>query len=636
MDNLTVIVPFFNGERWIGRLLDSLPFDLPIIIVDDQSDQPLSLDRPNVTVYRPDRKCYFTGAVNFGIEQCSTDVLVLNQDAWLEGTAWLDLIADNRGEYAMIGERILGNHPAFPNGYVQGTFQFMRRDAIENAGLMDEEHYPLWGASALWQWQITRKGYKSLPVRPVPGFHHAEERKAPHGDSIMELLKRFPDRKPQLIRTPPAVSVVVPAYNHGRFLPDLIHSLIGGPTCLGDAPGQTFQSFEVIVVDDGSTDETAEIMSDYADGWRGIRYIRQDNAGTGAANNTGIKAALGKYITIIGADDMRESWSLADLYEAAEANPHSFVYDEPKAVRYWNDRAEKGLPIKLEAYDFEKLLLKNMVPAGIMYPKQAWSEAGGYPETGLIRRGREDWAFNIALGIKGWCGVKIERSGYLYRRHEHNRTNTNTDAEWMQRFLAQMAELYPAIYRGDRPMGCCGGRRATAATTIKAQARMATAGVNVEGMVLIEYIGSNRGSTQWGGPGGSPSGQKYVFGDNPRDKIKYVRAGDVQWILDIRMDGRQVFKTRTPTPLAAPEPKPEPPSDDKQEEQTPDANAEQEASAEQPAAIDPASLTVAEIKALDLSTAGWVALYQAEQEGKGRASALEFIASKLPEDDDPV
>lgn len=647
MDNLTVIVPYFNGERWIGRLLDSLPPGLPVIVVDDQSDERLTLNRPQVTVYRPPTKRYFTGAVNFGIEQCRTDVLVLNQDAWLEGTAWLDLIADNRGEYALIGERIRGNHPAFPNGYVQGTFQYMRRDAIEAAGLMNETHYPLWGASALWQWQITRRGFKSLPVLPVPGFHHAEDRKEPHGDSIMELLKRFPDRKPQLIRTPPAISVVVPAFNHGRFLPDLLHSLIGGSTSLGHHPGQTFQGFEVVVVDDGSTDNTAEVMQDYADGWRGIRYIRQDNAGTGAANNTGVKAALGKYVTITGADDMREVWSLADLYEAAEANPHSFVYDEPIVLSH----GKRNGRYKLDAYDFEMLLLKNMVPAGIMYPKRAWAEAGGYPTRGLIRRGREDWAFNIALGIKGWCGVKIDRPGYLYRRHENNRTNTNTDTEWLQRFLAQMADLYPGIYRGDRPMGCCGGgKRTPQATTQKAMSAMSRSGAPIEGMALIEYAGRNKGSSQWGGPGGSPSGQKYIFGDNARDKIKYVKASDVAWILGLRDEGRPLFQVRNPKPLEAPKPvEPEPaddtggqPSGDAPEfgvqssegggkategEKLPnDASTSDDPATEpEPADIDPNQLTIAEIKALDLTGDEWRAMYEAEKAGKNRAGAIEFL-----------
>ena len=64
MENLTAIVPFWNGHRTIGRLLDSLPRGLPLVIVDDQSDDPLHLDKgkSNVQVMRLPTRGYFSGA----------------------------------------------------------------------------------------------------------------------------------------------------------------------------------------------------------------------------------------------------------------------------------------------------------------------------------------------------------------------------------------------------------------------------------------------------------------------------------------------------------------------------------------------------------------------------------------------
>ncbi|GAG09004.1 unnamed protein product, partial [marine sediment metagenome] len=94
---LTIVIPFFNGYKHIDRLLESLPVDMPVVIVDDHSDVPLQLERDNVRVIRPERKGYFTGAVNVGIDACETDVLILNQDTWLEGTQWLDLLT--KGEF---------------------------------------------------------------------------------------------------------------------------------------------------------------------------------------------------------------------------------------------------------------------------------------------------------------------------------------------------------------------------------------------------------------------------------------------------------------------------------------------------------------------------------------------------------
>lgn len=87
-----------------------------------------------------------------------------------------------------------------------------------------------------------------------------------------------------------AISVVIPAYNAGRYLGRTIDSVLA----------QTFGAQEIIVVDDGSTDNTAEVVARYESG---VKYIRQDNAGASVARNTGIEAATGEWIAFLDADD---------------------------------------------------------------------------------------------------------------------------------------------------------------------------------------------------------------------------------------------------------------------------------------------------------------------------------------------
>ena len=87
------------------------------------------------------------------------------------------------------------------------------------------------------------------------------------------------------------VSVVVPAYNYARYLPKAIDSALG----------QTHPPLEVIVVDDGSTDDTPRVLAAYADR---IRVIRQANQGAGAARNAGIAAARGEYVAFLDSDDL--------------------------------------------------------------------------------------------------------------------------------------------------------------------------------------------------------------------------------------------------------------------------------------------------------------------------------------------
>ncbi len=626
MNNLTIVIPFYNGHQYIHSLLGDIPKDIPVIVVDDHSEERLLLDRDNTVVVRPERKGYFSGAVNVGLGMTSNDVLVLNQDIRLTGTKWMDLLAEKRQDYALIGERITGNHPAFPNGYVHGVFQFMRRDAIQAAGGLDAKYYPLWGGSALWQWQICRKGFRSLPMERIPGMSHWHH--TPTGDrygsSIRQLLVKESSEADRFIRTPPAISVIVPCYNYGRYLSDCLNSLIGGDTSLGRMPGQTFQSFEVLIIDDGSTDSTAEIAKSYVDGWNGIRYFHQQNRGLPVAENVAIRRAIGKYITILSADDMREPWGLQNLYDAAIANPKSVTYDELMTF----EDGERKKVWGLSNYDFESLLERNMMHAGILFPKAGWEEAGGYPEEFV--NGREDWAFNVALGEKGYCGLKVDRPGYLYRREGQNRTVSNTTAEWRERFMIQMQRKFAHLYRGERTMACCGqggGRQRTIGAGRGAARTMSIPGVpNSSEMVMMEYVGTSIGSKNWGGPGGTPSGRYYRFGSNSKDKVKYVEQDDVEWLRELVVDGKPIFQLFS-LPTSEELGLKDAPSGDVVPvgELTVKVNRQVEIP-------DPEELTVAEIKELDLDRDQWLRLAEVEALGKNRVTVIAYAKEQSSEE----
>jgi len=89
----------------------------------------------------------------------------------------------------------------------------------------------------------------------------------------------------------PLISVIIPAYNCSRLIPNAIESVLG----------QTYNNLECIVVDDGSVDNTAEIILNYKDK---IKYIYQNNGGVSKARNTGIKNSIGEYIAFLDADDV--------------------------------------------------------------------------------------------------------------------------------------------------------------------------------------------------------------------------------------------------------------------------------------------------------------------------------------------
>lgn len=108
----------------------------------------------------------------------------------------------------------------------------------------------------------------------------------------------------------PVISVIIPAYNYGRYLSEAIESVFA----------QTFTDFELIIVDDGSTDDTAAVVREYLSDPR-VCYIYQKNRGPSAARNTGIRLARGKYIALLDGDDVWMPLKLKkqiQLFEEAE------------------------------------------------------------------------------------------------------------------------------------------------------------------------------------------------------------------------------------------------------------------------------------------------------------------------------
>jgi glycosyltransferase involved in cell wall biosynthesis len=103
------------------------------------------------------------------------------------------------------------------------------------------------------------------------------------------------------------VSVIIPSYNSGHFVTEAIDSILS----------QTFKEFEILVIDDGSTDNTKEVLEAYGDK---IRYLPKKNGGVSSARNFGIENAKGKYIAFLDADDVWMPEKLEKQVDLMEAN----------------------------------------------------------------------------------------------------------------------------------------------------------------------------------------------------------------------------------------------------------------------------------------------------------------------------
>jgi len=200
----------------------------------------------------------------------------------------------------------------------------------------------------------------------------------------------------------PRVSIVIPCYRHAQFLPEAVASVVA----------QTFTDWEIIIIDDGSPDDTAAVaqrlIAAHPD--RRIRLIRQENRGQAEARNTGIHAARAPYILPLDADDMIEPEMLAQTVVALDAHPEvGFVYTD---VRRFG--AENNI-LRTRPYSLDHLRFENLMMPATLFRREAWEQTGGF-RTSKPVLGYEDWDFWVGLAEAGWEGLHIAQPLLRYRR----------------------------------------------------------------------------------------------------------------------------------------------------------------------------------------------------------------------------
>ncbi|MBF0268031.1 MAG: glycosyltransferase family 2 protein [Alphaproteobacteria bacterium] len=224
----------------------------------------------------------------------------------------------------------------------------------------------------------------------------------------------------------PVVSIVIPCYNGGADLPETLASL----------ERQTFKDFEVILVDDGSTD--AKTLAYLQSLPRHIRQIRQDNKGLPSARNHGMRAARGTYLLPLDCDDCLEPSFLADGLNALQNHPDvGFVFAQMRLTGDLQGETKKCFN------PFAQLFL-NQLPYCLLMRKSVWEKAGGYDET--FRLGYEDWEFNIRLIAQGQRAAAIDKPLFVYRVRAGGMLNSVSRSRHAQLWRA-IQQKHPGLYR---------------------------------------------------------------------------------------------------------------------------------------------------------------------------------------------
>ncbi len=203
----------------------------------------------------------------------------------------------------------------------------------------------------------------------------------------------------------PKVSVIIPCYNQGIFVQDAVDSILN----------QTFDDYEIIIVNDGSTDEfTNKLLSDY--NRPKTTVITTKNRGLAAARNTGINAAKGEYILPLDADDKIGTTYLEQAIQILDTDDSvGIVYC---LARFFGaDNSTWNLP----EYSMSEMLNSNCIFCSALFRKRSWDLVGGYKES--MKYGWEDYEFWLSL-IESGCGVyRIPSVLFFYRQHPCSTTH---------------------------------------------------------------------------------------------------------------------------------------------------------------------------------------------------------------------
>lgn len=224
----------------------------------------------------------------------------------------------------------------------------------------------------------------------------------------------------------PIVSVIMPCYNQGKYLDEAIGSVLA----------QTYHCFEIIVINDGSTDaETIEILGDYQK--PAVSILHTENHGPASARNTGIQQARGQYILPLDADDLIAPTYLEQAVKILDENPNAgIVYCEADFF------GEKTGKFDLPGFNFPGILLGNMIFNSSFYRKADWEKVGGYKEN---YRGWEDYDFWLSLLELGREVIRIPETLYFYRQINTSRSNSMNRQNWVEDYT-RLFNNHPDLY----------------------------------------------------------------------------------------------------------------------------------------------------------------------------------------------
>jgi glycosyltransferase involved in cell wall biosynthesis len=228
------------------------------------------------------------------------------------------------------------------------------------------------------------------------------------------------------------ISVIIPCYDQARYLPDAVQSIVR----------QTYTNWECIIINDGSSDNTAEVarqlIAQYPE--RRIRFIDKPHSGVSDTRNMGVEVAAGDWILPLDSDDMFEPNFMQRAVEIIEREPTVDVVFAN--MQEFGASSGQWIP---DEYSRAQVMLSDTMPYASLYRRDLWHKVGGYDRLLSVIRQPEDWSFWVSCSKHNVTVRRIHEKLFLYRVHPQStyltKIKPNRRLAW-----AFVATCHPDLY----------------------------------------------------------------------------------------------------------------------------------------------------------------------------------------------
>jgi glycosyltransferase involved in cell wall biosynthesis len=232
----------------------------------------------------------------------------------------------------------------------------------------------------------------------------------------------------------PKVSIITPCFNRDKFIAETLDCL----------QKMHYSNWECIVVDDGSTDNSAKIIQEFVQTDNRFKYVYHANCGISITKNTAVANSSGEYIFPLDSDDLISPDYISEAVEIMENDLNVKVVYADGA--FFGAKKRKW---HLNEYTFNDLLISNCIHNLALFRRIDFDQCGGYDPTLVIN---EDWDLWINILKNGGEVVKIKKEYFFYRKHDESTSMKYRlkDTEMLKVFYLKHKDLYAGLL--DNPI----------------------------------------------------------------------------------------------------------------------------------------------------------------------------------------